>query len=338
MATYIKGSGYTLQPFISGGKMIDAFSLPNSGNVDPYTGKQLAIITTFTTIAGGSTTGSPRAGIWESPSQRWGTTPITLNNTAESSTSAVQTFNLTLNTVLHTGATYYGGIYAAGGLAMKRNTSTGSFNAYNTTAGGNENNGYTSTTVSSTWNPANLYFQLTYYRLPNAPAGTPSVSVSGTNVTLTWTAATVPDSGGAGDVTGYKIQVSYDSGSTWSTWIENTGSTSTGAVNISTGDGGATFKAGQTVRFRVAAKNGVCIDWTPVATANLSTYYNQGVYGSTLSSGPYGTASADVTIPGGIYNGTTWKPFSNMKVYNGTSFVTPTTFKIYDGSTWKSLI
>ena len=337
MATLTNGAN-NLQPFIAGGKIIDNFSLPNSGNVDPYTGKQLAIITVFTTIAGGSTAGSPRAGIWETARQRWDTTPITLNNTAESSSSATQTFNLTLNAVVHTGATYFGGIYASGGLAMKRASSGGGATWYTAASGGNEGNGYTGTTVGGSF-ATNIYFVITYFRLPNAPAGTPTASQSGETTTLSWTAATVPDAGGAGDVTGYKIQVSYNGGSTWSTWIENTGSTSTSSVNVSVGDGGATFKQGQSLTFRVAAKNGVCIDFTPIATPEDSVYYADGVRGSTLSSGPYGSSSNTVTVPGGIYNGSSWVPFSNAKVRNASNeWVTPTTFKVYDDGTWKSLI
>ena len=317
--------------------MIDNFSLPNSGNVDPYTGKQLAVITQVSMILGG-TGATQRMGIWEAASQRWYTGTITLNGVTATSSSSTATETLSgLAWVLHTGATYYCGAYATSSLAAKRNTSTGSFSSYTTASGGNESNAFTGTTVSTTYNPANLYFVVTYYRLPNAPAGTPTASQSGATTTLSWTAATVPDSGGAGNVTGYKIQVSYNGGSTWSTWIENTGSTSTSSVDISTGDGGATFKQGQSLTFRVAAKNGVCVDFTPLSPST-STYYAAGVYGTTLSSGPYGSASNTVTVPGGIYNGSAWVPFTAMKVHNGSSFVAPTTFKVYNGSQWKSLI
>lgn len=338
MATYTGGSGYSLQPFLSsGGKFIDAFQIPSSGNVDPYTGKQLAVVTQVSMILGG-TGATQRMGLWEAASQRWATGTITLNGVTATSSSATATETLSgLAWVVHTGANYYCGAYATSSLAAKRNTSTGSFSSYTTASGGNESNAFTGTTVSQTYNPANLYFVVTYYRLPNAPAGTPSISLSGSTVRLSWTAATAVDTGGAGDVTGYKIQVSYNSGTSWSTWIENTGSTSTGAVDITTGDGGATFKAGQTVRFRVAAKNGVCVDFTPLSPST-STYYAAGVYGTTLSSGPYGSASADATLPGGVYNGSSWVPLSNAKVYNGSTWVTPSSFKVYDGATWKSLI
>src|SRR5207249_1543929 len=59
---------------------------------------------------------------------------------------------------------------------------------------------------------------------PHPPTGLTATAVSSSQINLGWTAPT--DNGGSA-ITGYKIERSTDSGSTWSTLVANSGSTAT---------------------------------------------------------------------------------------------------------------
>src|SRR5438093_1249993 len=58
---------------------------------------------------------------------------------------------------------------------------------------------------------------------PSPPTGLTATAVSSSQINLSWTA---PNNGGSA-ITGYKVERSTDSGSTWSTFVANSGSTAT---------------------------------------------------------------------------------------------------------------
>ncbi|TLX83697.1 MAG: fibronectin type III domain-containing protein, partial [Thaumarchaeota archaeon] len=59
---------------------------------------------------------------------------------------------------------------------------------------------------------------------PQPPTGLTATAVSTSQINLSWTA---PANNGGSAITGYKIERSTDSGTTWSTIVSNTGSTAT---------------------------------------------------------------------------------------------------------------
>ena len=76
------------------------------------------------------------------------------------------------------------------------------------------------------WNSVGLgaySSNVTGYTLSNSPTGLSANTISSHQINLSWTAP----SGGNGTITGYKIERSTDSGTTWNTIVSNTGSTST---------------------------------------------------------------------------------------------------------------
>ncbi len=80
---------------------------------------------------------------------------------------------------------------------------------------------------------------------PGAPTGLSATANGQTRIDLSWTA---PSSDGGGAITGYKIEVSEDSGTTWTVLVDNSGSTTT--MYEHTG-----LTAGTTRRYRVSAIN-----------------------------------------------------------------------------------
>ncbi len=81
---------------------------------------------------------------------------------------------------------------------------------------------------------------------PSAPAGLVASPLSSSQISLAWN---TPSSNGGSAITGYKIERSANSGTTWSVIVSNTGTTST--TYIDSGLSGAT-----TYSYRVSAVNG----------------------------------------------------------------------------------
>ena len=82
---------------------------------------------------------------------------------------------------------------------------------------------------------------------PSAPTSLTATANGRTQINLTWTA---PVSDGGATITGYKIEVSADAGSSWSTLVTNTTSTTTSYSH-------ASLSTGTTRRYRVSAINSV---------------------------------------------------------------------------------
>jgi hypothetical protein len=223
------------------------------------------------------------------------------------------------------GTTYYYGIkgMSSGRLVFGRG-GTGSI--------------YVNGTASTTWANDSLSGQILWDTVPNAPTITSaSISTSGqlsigwsvgTDDGMTETTAAWDDSSGA-HITGYNIVYKATTDSAWKvctadlySWTD-TGGGARLASGLTPANG--YFIPGQTYEFRIAGLNG-------------TTNAVQTDYSAITAQTGVRSASFTAKMPGGIYNGSTWVPFSNIKVYNGSSFVAPTTFKVYNGSTWKSLI
>ena len=117
-------------------------------------------------------------------------------------------------------------------------TSSGSLSLYRTSFSG----GTVSTNVSATTLPGNLRATITYHTLPYAP-GTPVASVSGDEVTVTWSS---PSDNGGSSVVGYRLQVSTNGGSFVTLDADTTENTTVRSYSF-TGDPGDSY------RFRVAA-------------------------------------------------------------------------------------
>ena len=93
--------------------------------------------------------------------------------------------------------------------------------------------------------PSNIATATTLATEPSSPTGLAATAVSSSEIDLTWNA---PGWNGGAPVTGYEVQRSADSGSTWSIIVKDTGSTST-----SYSDTG--LSAGTTYSYRVMAIN-----------------------------------------------------------------------------------
>lgn len=98
---------------------------------------------------------------------------------------------------------------------------------------------------------------------PGAPTGLAATAASSSQVNLSWTA---PSNSGSSAITGYKIERSTDSGTSWSAIQSNTGSTST-----TYSDSG--LAASTTYTYRVSAINSAGTS-TPSSTAAATTLAN----------------------------------------------------------------
>jgi hypothetical protein len=304
VTTYTHG-GTGSQPFGSNGsgiKMIDGFAtsaFASSGPTDPYTGVQLYLVNQMVMVVGG-TAASASMGLWNSAGVQYQYVTQTINNVAASVSSTTATETATLNAVIQSGKTYYAGIWASASLATKRDTATGSFSSYTGSR--------TSTTVGTTYNPGNLYFQIKYYQLPNAPTSLTVTGTTGTTASLSWTAPTVNTQDGGTPITAYKIQYSTNGGSSWITYSEGTYGVTTTTATL-TG-----LTPGQTYQFRVAAKNGVVPGYGFNGTGGMGSTYSDASATWTYdgySSGPYSTATSSVQLPGGMWSGVIgWVPIS----------------------------
>ena len=303
--TFTNG-GTSNQPFgtFSGVKVIDNFSstdLPYSpvdtaaNHTDPYQGIAFYKIgLVYMTVGGTSgTANAARMGLWKSANTVFDYAAFTLNGTAATVSSATTNANVTVNAVIANATTYYMGTWATASLAAKRDTATGSFSMYS----GNT----ISTTVATTYNPGNLQFGIRYTYLPNAPTGVTIVSKTSTSVTISWTAPSDPG-GYAASTLRYKVQWTSASGFTNSQAISETAAGATSATVTG-------LTPGETYQFYVAAMN----DVIPTGV-NSYTSLDSSIYIDSYSSGPFSTASTATQLPGGIYDGTAWKPLKYQKI------------------------
>ena len=97
---------------------------------------------------------------------------------------------------------------------------------------------------------------------PSAPTGLTATADGTTEIDLSWTA---PSSDGGAAISGYRIEVSTDGGTTWSNLVADTGSTATTYSQ-------AGFSAGDTRYYRVSAINSAGTGAASnVASASTST-------------------------------------------------------------------
>ena len=100
--------------------------------------------------------------------------------------------------------------------------------------------------------------------VPQPPTGLTSIVTSSSQINLSWTA---PSNNGGSAITGYEIDRSTNSGSTWSTLVANTGNT--GTTHSDTGLAPST-----TYTYRVSTINGIgtsSVSNTTSATTNANT-------------------------------------------------------------------
>src|SRR4029077_13056792 len=95
---------------------------------------------------------------------------------------------------------------------------------------------------------------------PGSPTGLTATSVSTSQINLSWVA---PVNNGGSAITGYKIERSTDSGTTWSTIVANTASTSTTYSNTG-------LNPSTSYTYRVSAINSVGTS-PPSNTASATT-------------------------------------------------------------------
>ena len=149
---------------------------------------------------------------------------------------------------------------------------------------------------------------------PQPPTGLTATAMSSSQINLSWTA---PANNGGSAITGYKIERSTDSGTTWSTVQSNTASTST-----TYSDTGLT--ASTTYMYRISAINSVGTS-SPSNTASATTS---------------GTSTTQVTISIKSVN-LSGNPITGMSTVirytNGTTIsesFTPVSFTVKSGTTY----
>jgi hypothetical protein len=147
--------------------------------------------------------------------------------------------------------------------------------------------------------------------VPGAPTSVAGTA-SGANIALTWTA---PTSTGGSPITGYKIEISSDNGSTWTTVSANTGSTSTSATvsQLSTGN----------YRFRVSAINAVGTSVVSTASTAVSVTASSPGLPTNLSISHNGFGSATVS----------W----DAPASDGGSVITGYVVEYQTGGSWQAL-
>ena len=111
-----------------------------------------------------------------------------------------------------------------------------------------------------TGNPSNLANATTGNTAPGAPTGLSATPSGTTRIDLSWTD---PASNGGSAITGYRIEVSSDGGTSWSDLVANTGSTATTYAHTG-------LASGTTRHYRVSAINSVGTG-NPSNLANATT-------------------------------------------------------------------
>ncbi|CAB4542868.1 MAG: hypothetical protein F2536_01915 [Actinobacteria bacterium] len=147
--------------------------------------------------------------------------------------------------------------------------------------------------------------------VPGAPTSV-SGTATGSSIALSWTA---PASNGGSAITGYKIEVSTDNGSTWTTVTANTGNTSTSATisQLSTGN----------YRYRVSALNTNGSSLASTASTAVSVTASAPGLPTNLGISHNGFGSATVS----------WDPPTS----DGGSAVTGYVVEYEVGGTWQTL-
>ena len=150
--------------------------------------------------------------------------------------------------------------------------------------------GNTSTSSSNTRPMYGLseVFRVSAATAPDAPTGLRATADGETGIDLSWTAPAVD---GGADITGYRIEVSADGGSSWTDRVADTGSVDT--IHSHTG-----LSAGATRHYRVSAINDVGTG-TPSGVAYATTALSDLLVGNTGQSG-----DPDVTEAIGDQDGT----------------------------------
>ena len=150
---------------------------------------------------------------------------------------------------------------------------------------------------------------------PQVPTGLTANSVSASQINLSWTA---PSNNGGSVITGYKIDRSINSGSTWGTLISNTGSVVTTYSNTA-------LVANTAYAYRVSAINSVGTS----AVSNTAS-------GTTFAVSSGGTVSITVNsanLAGVSFTGM----WVELHASNGTTLATgytPITFKVTSGNAY----
>ncbi|HET7337822.1 MAG TPA: fibronectin type III domain-containing protein [Candidatus Nitrosotalea sp.] len=127
--------------------------------------------------------------------------------------------------------------------------------------------------------------------VPQSPTGLSATAASSSEIDLSWTA---PSNDGGSAITGYSIERSTDSGSTWNTLVANTGSSSTTYSDI-----GLTSSTSYT--YRVSAINSVGTGSpsnVASATTSVSTSVPQSPTGLTASAISSSTINLSWNAPG----------------------------------------
>jgi len=118
-------------------------------------------------------------------------------------------------------------------------------------------------TFSTLSNP--VTYNVQWIASSSVPQNLQAMAVSSSEIHLSWTA---PANNDGSEITGYQIERSGDAGSTWSTIVENTGSTST--TYSDTG-----LQQNTTYTYRVSAINGIGTS-SPSDTASATTSTDTG--------------------------------------------------------------
>ena len=203
----------------------------------------------------------------------------------ERSTDGGTTWSTTVANTASTGTTY-----SDTGLASSTTYTyrVSAINSVGTSTPSNTASATTSGTVSS---------------VPQPPTGLTSTTASSSQINLAWTA---PSNNGGSTITGYKIERSTDSGTTWSTIVSNTSSTST-----TYSDSGLAASTAYT--YRVSAINSVGTG-SPSNTASATTSQVSTVRAISLSTSSVNVGT-DVRV-----TGTKFAPNSQITMsYDGTA-------------------
>ena len=135
--------------------------------------------------------------------------------------------------------------------------------------------------TNGTGDPSNVDSATTDATVPDAPTGLTATASGATQIDLSWSA---PGSTGGSAITGYKIEVSSDGGSSWSDLVANTSNTTTTYAHTG-------LTAGDTRHYRVSAIN--------ANGAGTASNVDSATTGTTVPGAPTGltaTASGSTAI------------------------------------------
>ena len=301
-----------------------------TGNTDPQTGRQLYVLyAAFANAKYYDSTGNEKVQFFLGRTSPY-TDKVTYTDADQLLTSGygLKRFGLTeanKETLLGSGTNYWAGINSpssSGFTTTRTNALPGSWiTSFGTTGNGQQ------------------YIEFYVYGLPNK-ANTPTATVTGTSsVSLSWTAATAPDS--RGTPTHYAVRYRVSGTSTWTSLYRTTTSTSKSITGLS---------PDTTYEFQVAAQNGISTysgfnvstgAWSNTRTATTDTDI---VIDRPTFSGSFGTGTVNQSpqyddqvnilnadsvftrsghsIPPGLIQDTDWKTYYRL-------YGTPTTSGTY---------